>query len=625
MLVGLAFAGLGYRLVDLQVLRHGELSSKAHQNTVVELPREARRGDVLDIKGNLLATSIFVKTVCADPVLVGNQQATVAGAIAPILQMSEADVFQRLSPRTRSNDNGDTVTNRYVVLKRKVPAETWQKIQETMARLSFGRDEKKLPKAEAAFYRDLRQKAIFTDAIDDQLRVYPNQALAAHVLGHVGMDEKEINGRRYTETSGKDGIELSLNSQLAGVPGWLLTETDHRRREVVDLREQDVEPHDGLNAVLTIDSVVQHIVEAVMADAMAKHSPISASAVVVRPRTGEILAMATLPAFDPNDPGAAQPDAWRNRVICDVAEPGSTFKIVVVSGALNDQIVKLTDVFDCEHGAFRYAGRVLHDHESYGVLSVENIITKSSNIGAAKIGIKVGQNRLYDYLREFGFGVRTGVPLPGEVAGIVHPVKSWSKVSIAQIPMGQGVAVTRLQLAMAMCAIANNGWLMRPMLVDRLEDRKGNVVAKFFPERVRPVIGETAAKQMVQALKTVVSPEGTAPKAALEHYVVAGKTGTAQKAGVGGYLQGKYFSSFVGFFPADDPQLCILVMLDEPKQGYYGGQVAAPVFKQIAERAANCLNIRPEIEAQSAVAGNTAARSADRPVHVASTSAEAKD
>jgi cell division protein FtsI/penicillin-binding protein 2 len=482
-----------------------------------------------------------------------------------------------------------------------------------------------LSKAEAAFYRDLRQRAIFTDVIDDQLRVYPNQVLAAQVLGFVGMDEKEINGWRYTETSGKDGVELSLDSKLAGVPGWLLTETDHRRREVVDLREQDVEPHDGLNVVLTIDSVVQHIVEVALADAMANHSPISASAVAVRPRTGEILAMATLPAFDPNNPGAAQPEARRNRVICDVAEPGSTFKIVVVSGALDDQIVKLTDVFDCEHGAFRYAGHFLHDHESYGLLTVENIVTKSSNIGAAKIGIKVGEKRLYDYLREFGFGARTGIPLPGEVAGIVHPVKNWSKVSIAQIPMGQGVAVTRLQLAMAMCAIANNGWLMRPMLVDRLEDRKGNVVAKFYPERVHPVIGETAARQMVQALKTVVSPEGTAPKAALEHYTVAGKTGTAQKAGLGGYLPGKYFSSFVGFFPADDPQLCILVMLDEPKQGYYGGQVAAPIFKQIAERAANCLNIRPEAEVETTVAGNTGTRSADRPVHIASASAEARD
>jgi len=329
---------------------------------------------------------------------------------------------------------------------------------------------------------------------------------------------------------------------------------------------------------------------------MEQHIPISASGIVVRPDTGEILAMATLPNFDPNNPGSAQADARRNRVIADVMEPGSTFKVVVVSGALNDRAVTLSDTFYCEHGHFAFAGRVLHDHESYGVLSVRDIITKSSNIGAAKIGIRLGENRLYDYIRSYGFGSRTGVPLPGEVGGILYPTKQWSKVSIAQIPMGHGVAVTRLQMAMAMCTIANRGMLMRPMLVDRIEDRNGNVVVKYSPQRVRQVISEPAAECMVSALKTVVSPEGTAPKAMLENYTAAGKTGTAQKAGVGGYLPGKYISSFVGFFPADDPELCIAIVMDEPKKGYYGGQIAAPVFKQIAESAANYLNIRPDRE-----------------------------
>jgi cell division protein FtsI/penicillin-binding protein 2 len=276
-----------------------------------------------------------------------------------------------------------------------------------------------------------------------------------------------------------------------------------------------------------------------------------------------------------------------------VAEPGSTFKIVVVSGALNDQVVRLNDAFDCERGVFHYAGRTLHDHEPYGVLSVENIITKSSNIGAAKIGIKMGENRLYDYIRSYGFGARTGIPLQGEVLGIVHPVEKWSKVSIAQIPMGQGISVTRLQMVMAMCAIANRGVLMRPMLVDRLEDQEHHVVAKYYPQRVRQVISEPASKLIVEALKTVVTPEGTAASAALDHYTAAGKTGTAQKVEDGVYVR-KYFSSFVGFFPADNPELCISVMMDEPKQGYYGGQAAAPVFKEIAEQAASYLNIRPD-------------------------------
>ncbi|HOX58282.1 MAG TPA: penicillin-binding protein 2 [Candidatus Paceibacterota bacterium] len=590
-----AFAGLTYRLVDLQVLRYEELSRIAWNNTHREFLLEPRRGDILDAKGNLLATSVFVKTVCADPSLIGSRQAEVARAVAPLLHMSEGELHQRLMPRPTRNATGVIGTNRYVVLKRKVPMETWQQIQAAMRSLSFGLDEKKLSRAERAFYRDLRRAAVFVEKQDDQLRTYPNQALAAHVLGFVGMDEQEVNGTRLLQTSGKDGIERYYNAKLAGVRGWRVTEADRPGRELVALRKQDVEPRDGTSVVLTIDSVVQHIVEAALAEAKEKHSPVSISSLVVRPRTGEILALAILPNFDPNNPGAVGADARRNRVIADLAEPGSTFKIVAVSGALNDGIVRLEDVFDCEHGRFHFAGRVLHDHESYGMLTVEEIIANSSNIGAAKIGLKLGQSRLHDYIRNFGFGTQTGLPLLGEVSGIVHPVKAWSKVSIAQIPMGHGVAVTSLQMTMAMCAIANKGWLMQPMIVDRLVNRDDTLAVKYPPQRVRQVISEAAAAQMVEALKTAVSSGGTGAKAALEHYTVAGKTGTAQKSGgPSGYLPGKYFASFIGFFPADNPELCISVMMDEPKHGYYGGQIAAPVFKQIAERAASYLHIPPE-------------------------------
>ena len=620
LLLGGAFAVLGYKLVDLQVLRYEELSAKARDNTQREFSLEPRRGDILDAKGNILATSTFVKTVCADPALIGNRQVEVARAIAPLLQASESELVQRLAPRQGRNAQGAICTNHYVVLKRKVTAETWQRVQMAMTNLSFGLNEKKLPRAEQAFYRNLRHGAIYAERFDDQQRVYPNQALAVHVLGYVGMEEHEMDGRRLLETSGRDGIERSFDAKLTGVRGWRLTETDRPGREVVALREQDVKPHDGLNVVLTIDSVVQHMVESALAEAMEKHSPASISGIVVRPRTGEILAMATLPNFDPNYPNNASTNALRNRVITDVAEPGSTFKIVVVSGALNDRIVRLSDTFDCEHGRFHFAGRILHDHSSYDILSVERIITKSSNIGAAKIGIKMGESRLYDYIRNYGFGSPTGLPLQGEIGGIVRPVKKWSKVSIAQIPMGQGIAVTSLQMTMAMCAIANKGVLMRPMIVDRLEDRDHKVWTKYSPQRVRQVISEAAAQQMVTALKTVVSPEGTAPKAALAHYTVAGKTGTAQKSGgPAGYLHDKYFATFIGFFPADNPEVCISVMLDEPvrKQGYYGGEIAAPVFKQIAEKAANYLNIRPEDGEVPAAPGNIKAPVDDRPMKTA--------
>jgi len=355
LLLSVAFLGLAYRLVDLQVLRFEELSARARRNTRREFLREPRRGDILDIKGNLLATSVFVKTVCADPALIGNRQAEVARAVAPLLQMSENELMPRLMPHLSRTGKDEVVTNHYVVLKRKVQLETWQRIQTAMTNLSFGLDEKQLPRAEREFYRDLRRGAIYTEKLDDQLRVYPNQALAAHVLGYVGMEEPEVDGHRLLETSGKDGIEQSFNSALAGVRGWRLTETDRPGREVVPLREQDVEPCDGLNVVLTIDSVVQHIVESALAEGMEKHSPSNISGIVVRPRTGEILALAMLPNFDPNNLDAASVDARRNRVIGDVAEPGSTFKIIVVSGALNDGLVRLSDTFDCEHGYFYFA------------------------------------------------------------------------------------------------------------------------------------------------------------------------------------------------------------------------------------------------------------------------------
>jgi cell division protein FtsI/penicillin-binding protein 2 len=284
-------------------------------------------------------------------------------------------------------------------------------------------------------------------------------------------------------------------------------------------------------------------------------------------------------------------------VIDDVVEPGSTFKIVVVSGALEDSVVKLTDEFDCEHGHFYFAGRTLRDHEhDLGMTTVKDIIAKSSNIGAAKIGIKLGADNLYKYAWNFGFGQRTGIPLPGEAKGILYPVKDWSKVSIAQIPMGQGVAVTRLQMTYAMAAIANGGWLMEPMIVSRLQEHDRSVVVRYTPQRVRQVVSASTCKEIIEALKAVAAKGGTAAEAALKDYVVAGKTGTAQKAENGTYAEGKHLASFIGFFPADKPEVCISVVMDEPKEsvGYYGGKVCAPVFHDIAERCASYLNIPPD-------------------------------
>jgi cell division protein FtsI/penicillin-binding protein 2 len=591
--LGLAFAGLSYRLVDLQVLRHDELSAKAEQNTQHEYWQAPRRGDILDVNGNILATSVPVKTICADPALIGTFQPLVARAIAPLLQLNENDLAQKLTPRLARNAKGEIVTNNlhYVRLAKNISDDTWRQIVTAMTNLSFGVDEKKLPRAQKEFVRNLRQHAIFTEP--DQMRVYPNGSLASQVIGFPAAEEEKISGRLVSQIVGRDGVELAMNKQLGGVAGWKVTETDRAQHELVALRDEDVHPRDGLNVVLTIDSVVQHIVETALADALQKHTPRSITGIVMRPKTGEILAMASLPNYDPNQPNTITPET-RNRVLTDVVEPGSTFKIVVVSGALNNGIVNLNTPVFCENGAFAFAGRVLHDHERLGNETVKSVITKSSNIGAAKIGIQLGADNLYSYAWNYGFGQRTGIPLPGEARGFLYPVKNWSKVSIAQIPMGHGVAVTRLQMLYAMAAIANHGVLMRPMIVKQLQERDGSVVQRYAPESVRKIIGDKAVADMIEALKTVPAIGGTAPDAGMKNYVVAGKTGTAQKAENGAYASGKYISSFIGFFPADDPQLCISVVMDEPKEGYYGGKVCGPVFRDIAERCASYLNIPPD-------------------------------
>jgi len=595
----IAFAGLGYRLVDLHVVRHDDLSREASVRRESTIVHPSRRGDILDARGNALATSLFVKTVCADPTLIGTNQAVVARAIARLLRMNEAELAQKLQPRSYKDRTGKEHADKYVPLRRKVTPEEWERIQAAMKNVSFGVDEKKLPRRERAFYRNLRQRAIFTEPVDDPLRIYPGGTLAAHVLGFTAATEKIVEGTAVTELAGRDGIEATFNSVLNGAVGWRQTENDRGSHELVLFREEDVAPRPGLNVALTLDASVQDIVESELAKGMEKNAPLAISSVVMRPKTGAILAMATLPDFDPNQIGTKTPMAnLRNRLITDTFEPGSTFKAVVVSAALNEQVVSLNDVFYCENGLFSFAGYTLHDAgHHFGNLSVEDIVAKSSNIGAAKIGMKLGESRLYKYIRDFGFGEPTGILLPGEVRGTVHPVKNWYKVSIAQIPMGQGLTATPLQMAMALGAVANHGRLMRPMLVDHLEDEHKQVVFRYQPQTVRQVISLESARLMVQAMKRVVLPGGTAPRAALEHYTVAGKTGTGQKAPYGSR---KFFSSFIGFFPADDPEICIAVFLDEPDpQRYYGGETAGPVFKAIAERAAAYLGIRPDVQPPS--------------------------
>jgi cell division protein FtsI/penicillin-binding protein 2 len=594
LLIG-GFGWLGYTLVQVQVIDHEKLTEAAKNNTERTYMRQPQRGDIRDARGNVMATSKIVETVCADPTIVGTNYNLIARQLAPLLGADQEELSERIRPRNYVDKTGKVRPLVYVILKRRVEVEDWEKIKKTMEHLDFGVDEKSLLSRQRSAYGRIRSSAVFSEP--DQIRFYPNGSLGAHVLGYVGLKDRETPKGPVVEIAGQDGLELTLNQVLTGVEGWRQTETDSRKRELVPFRDADVAPRAGLNVALTIDMGIQHIVETELAAAFEKHTPVSISSIVMRPKTGEILAMANLPNFNPNAPGDVPQENLRNRTITDIAEPGSTFKVVVISGALNDGAVNLWDSFDTENGVFRFAGTVLHDHagERYNVLTVEGIISKSSNIGAAKIGIRLGPERVYHYVRDFGFGQYTGIPLPGERMGIAIPVQKWNKVSISRIPMGHEVAVTPLQMVMAMGAIANKGILMKPMLVDKFVDESGQTVAKFQPQPIRRVISEAAAAKMVTALKTVISTNGTGAKAKLNYYTAAGKTGTAQKIVNGHYSHDKHYSSFIGFLPADDPELCISVVLDEPKKGSYGGETAAPVFARIAERAANYMAIPPDL------------------------------
>ncbi len=542
------FTALGFRLFDVHILQHKELSAWAQANREQVVHRQGRRGAILDANGDLLANSLSVRIVTADATITAPQATGIAQKLAPLLKIDVAALTQKLSSQSR-----------YVRLNPRA----------------------KLDEDAVQQIRTMKLKGIFFE--DQLVRSYPNGPLASHVIGFVNAEHK-----------GVQGIEASMEDYLQGQAGYEVIERDRKGREIRALRTENLGPRDGYNVVLTLDQVIQHIAEQELEKAMAQFKPQAGVIIVSRPKTGEILAMSSRPTFDPTNLDGTSADARRNRCISDVAEPGSTFKIVVCSGALNEGVVSLSDQFDCENGAFMYAGRVLHDAHPYGVLRVEEILFHSSNIGAAKVGLRMGPARLYEYIHRFGFGRKTGIALPGEVSGIAHPLARWSGLSITRIPMGHEIAVTPLQMLMALNAIANGGTLMKPMIVKSVADQDGTPVFQYQPQQVGQVITPRTALLMTTTLRKVVTPEGTAPKAAVQGYDVAGKTGTAQKIENGQYVR-KYYSSFIGYFPAANPEISILVSLDDPSGGaYYGGSVAAPVFRAVAEKVAEYLGIEPQ-------------------------------
>ncbi|HEX8191121.1 MAG TPA: penicillin-binding protein, partial [Pyrinomonadaceae bacterium] len=422
----------------------------------------------------------------------------------------------------------------------------------------------------------LKQKGVYST--EEQRRRYPNGALAAHVLGFVGLDAK-----------GLAGVEQVYNAALTGEEGRLLLDADAKRRP---FESEGLDARDGRTLVLTIDQTVQYIVERELAAALERTRAKSAAAVVLEPHTGEVLALANAPSFDPNDAGGASLEQRRNDALQNIYEPGSTFKLVAFTGALEEKLITPETRIDCP-GSISLPGRVVHDH-ARGSLTATEALAKSSNVAAIKLGQRLGNDRLYEYIRRLGFGTKTGVELPGETAGLVRPVSKWQPGSIGSIPIGHEVGVTPLQMAAAYAAVANDGVRVAPHLVREVRDAEGKTVSRAEPESHRVVSAETA--QVLRRMMEEVTLKGTARAAQLEGYTAAGKTGTAQKIDprTRAYSQSKYVASFVGFAPLENPAVVIIVVIDEAVGLHQGGQVAAPVFREIANQVLPYLDVMPD-------------------------------
>jgi cell division protein FtsI (penicillin-binding protein 3)/stage V sporulation protein D (sporulation-specific penicillin-binding protein) len=554
--LALCFTAFSARLIQLQVIDHEKYAAIAGRNHGSKQTIFAPRGVIEDINGEVLADNEPLRRVVADGSLI-TKPAELAALLAKPLGMGIAELEQKLTTKMQ-----------YVPFKARIPEADAAELAAQMQRQSL--------------------KGIFFEP--DARRIYPNRQMLAHVIGFMDRDH-----------GGVQGIERSMENFLRGHDGYRVIERDRTGKELVAFRGMERAPQSGNNVRLTIDMSLQQIVEEELESACRQFKPKMAVGIMMRPKTGEILAIANRPTFDPNKPAESADEAMKNHAIIDMIEPGSTFKIVTAAAALNEKIVHPDTMIFCDWGHFQYGGRTLHDHHNYGDLSVEDILVKSSNIGAAHLGLKLGDQKLYEYVRRFGFGERTGIGLPGEIPGMVHPPHQWTKISITHIPMGHEVGVTPLQSVAAMCAIANGGHLMIPQIVHEVTDPDGAVVESFPPVEIRQAVSEKVAGEVRKALVGVVSTKGTAALAKVTGYTVFGKTGTAQKVDPkGGYMPGKYIVSFIGGLPAEDPQFVCMVLLDDAQtkaELNYGGQVAAPVFSRIAEKAARYLGIPAHEEA----------------------------
>ncbi|MBV9618927.1 MAG: penicillin-binding protein 2 [Verrucomicrobia bacterium] len=547
-------------MIYLQMIKHDEYAERAAEKHVIKQPIFAERGTILDANDEVLAHNVPVETVVADASRLNDVEATV-DLVSNELKLPRTEVSGKLH-----------TDRRYIVLEREVAKANADSLRQKL--------------------RTKNLRGIYFE--QDATRIYPNGAMLCHVIGFTDFEHRGIQG-----------VEGSLDEYLRGQDGYRYIEHNRAGQEIVLYRGQERAPRNGYRVHLTVDLNLQNIVENEIDAAMREYAPKKAMIILMRPQTGEILAMANRPAFDLNKRSDAKPEQMKNRAICDMMEPGSTFKIVTAAAALNEHRFGLDSYIFCENGVWNYGGTALHDHAAFKDLSVKDILVKSSNIGAAKMAVSIGDQKFYEYIRRFGFGERTGVELPGEIPGVIRSPQSWSKISITRIPMGHEIGVTPLQMATAMSAIANGGKLMTPRIVKSITDSDGKTISTLKPIVLRQVISPQTANQIGTALRGVVSDRGTAAAAAVPGFIIAGKTGTAQKVGPhGGYEKGKEVVSFCGFLPADNPQFVGLVVLDDaqtkPEQNY-GGTVAGPIFSHIAEKAARYLDLEPHEEIRKAI------------------------
>lgn len=551
LLVGTLFAALIGRLIYIQTSLRPDLSAWSEQYQYREIVLPGRRGAILDRRQRVLAGSRECPTIYSDPLLI-NDHAEAAAMLAPVLNQTPAEVRKLLDNPT---------SPRFVVLKRH------------------------LEPMEAEAVRALDMEGIGLQ--NEPARTYPMGELAAHVVGFVNSDG-----------CGLDGLELAWERHLRAVPGKRIVHCDAGRRAVFSKPDSFVPPKNGLHIVLTIDAAIQEIVERELAKQVQARQAESGVALLLNPKNGEVLAMANYPIFDPATANRSPVDHRRNRILTDPAEPGSVFKPFVMCAALAEKLARPEEIIDCERGAFRIGKRILHDVHAYGGLTVAQVLIKSSNIGMAKLGLRLGNEKMHAHLSDFGFGRPTGIDLHGENPGIFMPLSRWNSYTTTSVPMGQEMAPTPIQLGTAFAAIVNGGQLYQPRVVRAVIDKYGNLVEDHSQPVLRgQAIDPEVSAVVCEMLNRVVSPEGTGRACIMERWEALGKTGTAQVPARNrrGYEPGAYLASFMAAAPASDPVVVAVVMIRKPKGApYYGGSVSAPVVKAIFEQVLPYLNVPPD-------------------------------